>query len=60
MATGTGLTNKGYETQIGTNRMGHVLPRHLVYAFLQKVTTSDFNSDVRVISLSSHGKAYAL
>ncbi|OHF03026.1 short-chain dehydrogenase/reductase [Colletotrichum orchidophilum] len=59
MATPPGMTSEGYEVQFGTNHMGHALLTKLLLPLLQKTARSDSNSDVRVISLSSYGHAYA-
>ncbi|KAK1624392.1 short-chain dehydrogenase/reductase [Colletotrichum phormii] len=59
MATPPGLTTEGYEVQFGTNHMGHALLTKILLPLLQKTAERDSNPDVRVISLSSHGHAYA-
>ncbi|TIC99475.1 putative oxidoreductase [Colletotrichum higginsianum] len=59
MATPPGLTKEGYEVQFGTNHMGHALFAKLLLPLLDRTAKSNPDSDVRVISLSSHGHTYA-
>ncbi|KAL1902195.1 hypothetical protein Cpir12675_000095 [Ceratocystis pirilliformis] len=56
MATPAGLTKNGYESQFGTNHMGHALLTKLLLPTLTK-TAAEPNADVRVVSLSSAGHA---
>lgn len=49
-----GLTEDKYETQFGTNHMGHALFTKLLMPTLLK-TAEQPNSDVRVVDLSSEG-----
>jgi len=53
MATPEGTTEDGFETQFGTNHLGHFLLFQLLKSTLLASTTPDFNS--RVISVSSTG-----
>lgn len=53
MAAPEGRTKDGFETQFGTNHLGHFLLFQLLKPALLAATTPDFNS--RVISLSSSG-----
>src|ERR1700722_4436545 len=53
MATPEGKTKQGYETQFGTNHLGHFLLFQLLKPLLLKGSSPQFNS--RVISLSSIG-----
>ncbi|KAG4262347.1 hypothetical protein FPRO03_10577 [Fusarium proliferatum] len=50
-------TADGYEIQFGTNHMGHALLTKLLIPLLEK-TTRIPGSDVRVVSLASHGHVY--
>jgi NAD(P)-dependent dehydrogenase (short-subunit alcohol dehydrogenase family) len=71
MATPPGLTKDGYESQFGTNHMGHALLTKLLLPLLTKTATTTDNAlkqphlptsavaDVRVISLSSDGHTMA-
>lgn len=71
MATPPGLTKDGYESQFGTNHMGHALLTKLLLPLLTKTATTTDNAlkqphlpasavaDVRVISLSSDGHSMA-
>lgn len=53
MASPEGQTQDGFETQFGTNHLGHFLLFQLLKPILLASSTSDFNS--RVVSLSSSG-----
>ncbi|KAJ5936115.1 hypothetical protein N7454_005413 [Penicillium verhagenii] len=53
MATPEGRTADGFETQFGTNHLGHFLLLQLLLPLLQKSSTSEFQS--RVVILSSVG-----
>ncbi|EKJ69386.1 hypothetical protein FPSE_10452 [Fusarium pseudograminearum CS3096] len=57
MMTPEGLTEEGYEIQIGTNHMGHAFLTHLLLPVLEE--TTKINPDVRVICLASMGEAMA-
>ncbi|KAF5536685.1 alcohol dehydrogenase Bli-4 [Fusarium napiforme] len=57
MMTPEGLTEEGYEIQIGTNHMGHAFLTHLLLPTLQD--TTKVNPDVRVVFVSSFGEAIA-
>lgn len=58
MATPAGLTADGYESQFGTNHVGHFLLTKLLLPTL--LTTAKLPSaDVRVISISSIGHIFA-
>ncbi|KAF6804148.1 short-chain dehydrogenase/reductase [Colletotrichum sojae] len=57
MAAPAGLTKEGYELHFGTNHMGHALLTKLLLPLLEK--TAQQRSDVRVVSVSSHGHTYA-
>lgn len=52
------LTKEGYETQFGTNHVGHALFTKLLLPTLQK-TAKEPGSDVRIINVSSAGEAMA-
>lgn len=52
MAAAAGLTEEGYETQFGTNHMGHALFARLLHPVLE---TTAKTTSVRVVSLSSVG-----
>ncbi|KAK0704290.1 hypothetical protein B0H67DRAFT_591042 [Lasiosphaeris hirsuta] len=54
MMTPPGLTKEGYETQFGTNHVGHALLTKLLLPLLLKTAEAP-GSDVRVVSLSSMG-----
>jgi NAD(P)-dependent dehydrogenase (short-subunit alcohol dehydrogenase family) len=54
MATPVGTTEEGYESQFGTNHMGHALLTKLLMPTLLK-TAEEPNSDVRIVNLSSEG-----
>jgi NAD(P)-dependent dehydrogenase (short-subunit alcohol dehydrogenase family) len=58
MAQPPGLTKDGYESQFGTNHVGHALFTKLLLPTLQK-TAAEPNSDVRIINLSSEGHKFA-
>ncbi|KAF4500844.1 alcohol dehydrogenase Bli-4 [Fusarium agapanthi] len=51
MMTPEGLTEEGYEIQIGTNHMGHAFLTHLLLPTLEE--TAMTNPDVRIVFLSS-------
>ncbi|KAL3475707.1 hypothetical protein BJX99DRAFT_229178 [Aspergillus californicus] len=57
MAAPPGLTNDGYETQWGTNYVGHALLAKLLIPLLDS-TAAIPNADVRIITLSSYGHTY--
>ncbi|KAG8672400.1 hypothetical protein FPOAC2_05786 [Fusarium poae] len=57
MMTPEGLTEEGYEIQIGTNHMGHAFLTHLFLPLLEE--TTKLNPDVRVVFLASIGEAMA-
>jgi len=59
MATAPGLTTDGYEIQFGTNHMGHALLTKLLLPLLLQTAALNNKTDVRVVSLSSHGHVYA-
>ena len=52
-----GVTEDGYEVQFGTNHMGHALLTQLLLPTLTQCAEAP-NSDVRIISLASHGYVY--
>lgn len=54
MACPPALTKDGYETQFGTNHMGHALFTKLLLPTLQRMAKEP-GSDVRIINLSSIG-----
>jgi NAD(P)-dependent dehydrogenase (short-subunit alcohol dehydrogenase family) len=56
MATPYGHTEDGFETQFGTNHIGHFLLFQLLKPILLKSSTPSFNS--RVVSVSSFGHRY--
>jgi NAD(P)-dependent dehydrogenase (short-subunit alcohol dehydrogenase family) len=56
MATPEGRTEDGFETQFGTNHLGHFLLFHLLKPTLLASATPDFPS--RVVSVSSIGHRY--
>lgn len=58
MAQAAGLTKDGYESQFGTNHMGHALFTKLLLPTMQK-TAAEPNSDVRIINLTSGGHQMA-
>jgi NAD(P)-dependent dehydrogenase (short-subunit alcohol dehydrogenase family) len=58
MATPAGTTEQGYEIQFGTNHIGHALLTKLLLPALLE-TTKQPGADVRVVSLSSAGHAFA-
>ncbi|KAG5663474.1 hypothetical protein KAF25_001410 [Fusarium avenaceum] len=57
MMTAEGLTEEGYEIQIGTNHMGHAFLTHLLLPTLEE--TTKINPDVRVIFVSSIAESMA-
>ena len=57
MHTPEGKTEDGFETQFGTNHLGHFLLFQLLKSTLLASTTADFPS--RVVSLSSIGHRYS-
>lgn len=60
MATPPGLTKEGYETQFGTNHMGHALLTRLLLPTLQKTAKEQGpDADVRIINLSSYAHGWA-
>ncbi|KAL3443683.1 short-chain dehydrogenase/reductase [Aspergillus insuetus] len=58
MAAPPGLTKEGFELQFGTNHIGHALLAKLLIPLLEKTATLPA-TDVRIITLSSHGHMYA-
>ncbi|KAI9841658.1 MAG: hypothetical protein M1838_003462 [Thelocarpon superellum] len=54
MAHPPGLTKNGYESQFGTNHVGHALLIKLLLPTLER-TAQDAHSDVKIILLSSTG-----
>lgn len=54
MATPLAFTKEGYESQFGTNHIGHALFTKLLLPTLLK-TAAEPNSDVRIVNLSSDG-----
>ncbi|KAL8992374.1 MAG: hypothetical protein Q9169_007150 [Polycauliona sp. 2 TL-2023] len=54
MATPLAETEEGYESQFGTNHMGHALFTKLLMPTLLK-TAEEEGSDVRIVNLSSEG-----
>jgi len=58
MATTPGLTKDGYETQFGTNHMGHALLTTLLLPVLNKTANGAPGADVRIISLASHAHVF--
>ncbi|KAF5665296.1 alcohol dehydrogenase Bli-4 [Fusarium heterosporum] len=59
MMTPEGLTEEGYEIQIGTNHMGHAFLTHLLLPTLENTTKLKVSSDVRIIFLASAGEMMA-
>ncbi|PVI06005.1 oxidoreductase-like protein [Periconia macrospinosa] len=65
MMTPYQLTKEGYELQLGTNHMGHMLftklllPVLLATAEQQKKDTGNDKSDVRIVNVSSLGHSFA-
>lgn len=53
MATPAGLTEDGYETQFGTNHVGHALLIKLLLPLLQRTAASSPSADVRIVNLAS-------
>jgi NAD(P)-dependent dehydrogenase (short-subunit alcohol dehydrogenase family) len=58
MATPLAFTKEGYESQLGTNHVGHALFTKLLLPMLLK-TAEEPNSDVRIVNLSSDGHNFA-
>jgi len=58
MACPAALTKEGYETQFGTNHVGHALLTKLLLPTLQR-TAKEPGSDVRIINLSSSAHNWA-
>ena len=58
MATPIAFTKEGYESQFGTNHIGHALFTKLLMPTLLK-TAEEPNSDVRIINLSSEGHNFS-
>lgn len=58
MGSPAGVTEDGYEVHFATNYISHALLAKLLLPLLEK-TAKEPNTDVRVISLSSHGHNYA-
>ena len=54
MATPLAETDEGYESQFGTNHMGHALLTRLLMPTLLK-TAEEEGSDVRIVNLTSEG-----
>lgn len=59
MAMPEGLTEDGYEIQLGTNHLGHALFTKLLLPTLKATAAATSPSDVRVLFLSSVGEALA-
>jgi NAD(P)-dependent dehydrogenase (short-subunit alcohol dehydrogenase family) len=60
MATPASLTEDGYESQFGTNHMGHALLTRLLLPTLQKTAKEQGDkADVRIVFLSSEGHKLA-
>ncbi|KAK8069811.1 hypothetical protein PG994_006427 [Apiospora phragmitis] len=60
MACPPGVTKEGYEIQFGTNHMGHaLLTKLLLPTLLQTAEKAPAEGDVRIVSLSSMGEAFA-
>ncbi|KAG5758217.1 hypothetical protein H9Q69_006892 [Fusarium xylarioides] len=57
MMTPEGLTEEGYEVQIGTNHMGHAFLTHLLLPTIEK--TAKTNPDVRIVFVSSSAESMA-
>ncbi|KAF4453293.1 hypothetical protein F53441_4023 [Fusarium austroafricanum] len=57
MMTPEGLTEEGYEIQVGTNHMGHALLTHLLLPVLEE--TTKINSDVRIVFVASAAEILA-
>lgn len=58
MATPPAFTKEGYESQLGTNHVGHALFTKLLLPTLLKTAEAP-NSDVRIVNLSSDGHNFA-
>ncbi|KAK8053976.1 hypothetical protein PG996_013277 [Apiospora saccharicola] len=59
MACPADVTQEGYEIQFGTNHMGHAMLTKLLLPTLLKTAEKAPKGDVRIVSLSSLGEAYA-
>lgn len=57
MATPKGLTEDGFETQFGTNHLGHFLLFELLRPILLRSVTPDFHSRVVAVTSSAHRKS---
>ncbi|KAG5748292.1 hypothetical protein H9Q70_009047 [Fusarium xylarioides] len=57
MMTPEGLTEEGYEVQIGTNHMGHAFLTHLLLPTIEK--TAKTNPDVRIVFVASSAESMA-
>jgi NAD(P)-dependent dehydrogenase (short-subunit alcohol dehydrogenase family) len=57
MATPQGQTEDGFETQFGTNHLGHFLLFQLLAPILLKSATPDFHSRVVGVTSSAHRKS---
>lgn len=53
MAVSSGTTKEGFDLQLGTNHIGHVLLTKLLLPTLRKTAAATTSSDVRMISVSS-------
>ncbi|KAJ5598452.1 short-chain dehydrogenase/reductase [Penicillium hordei] len=56
MAVPPAQTSEGYEVQFGTNHMGHAILTKILLPVLER--TAQNGSDVRIVSVSSHGHFY--
>ncbi|RHZ54214.1 hypothetical protein CDV55_102702 [Aspergillus turcosus] len=57
MATPKGLTEDGFETQFGTNHLGHFLLFELLAPILLRSVTPEFHSRVVAVTSSAHRKS---